>query len=94
MSDMMRYMNQEQLMKELEGLNLKELKQAIAAGVPGHAMYYAHELSRRKRAELNAFLEQQGRVATVETEVEAPEEEDSNGETGIQTSEEGREGDS
>ena len=79
MKDVMLHLSQEELIVELEKLNYKELKQCIASGIPGHAMYIAHDLSRKKKAEIAAFIEKQGSEATMKIEIENPPEDDKDG---------------
>lgn len=69
----MQDLSQETLIECLKTLNLRELKMAIGAGVPGHAMYVANELLSEKKQRMEMFIEQDGVTATVETDVTYPE---------------------
>jgi len=90
----MQDLDQEILIECLRTLNLRELKMAIGAGVPGHAMYEANRLLSEKKRRMEMFIEQDGAVATSETEIEYPQEVEQNGESEVRTFEEGRESDS
>ena len=91
---MMRDLDQITLMKDLETLNIRELRMAIGAGVPGHAMHKANELLRDKKIKMEEFIEQDNGTISVEYDEDQPVEMVNDGESGVQTSEERREGDS
>jgi hypothetical protein len=65
---MMRDIDQETLIKDLETLNIRELRFAIGAGVPGHAMHKANEILQQKKARMEAFIESDGNQAAYEAE--------------------------
>jgi hypothetical protein len=70
----MRDLAQEKLEECLKTLTYKELKKAIAAGVPGHCQHIAQELLRDFKKDLDAYLDKTGATASLETEVENAEE--------------------
>lgn len=72
----MKELSQEDLVECLETLNMKELKMVIGAGVPGHALFKAHELLREKKERMEMFIENEGTSATVEVETNEEEEEE------------------
>jgi hypothetical protein len=101
-------LDQETLKQHLSELSLKELKQALGAGVPGEAWRYACDRKKELDNEIKAIIEKHGKKAHMETEVESPPEilqefptddknltrtfteypigDETNGETGVQTS--------
>lgn len=86
----MKDLDQDTLMKCLEDLNIRELKQAIGSGVPGHAMHRANELLHEKKQKMEMFIEQDGKNASATVESENEKEDINDGESGICTSKEGR----
>jgi len=85
----MQDLSQEALIECLQTLNIRELKMAIGAGVPGHAMYEANKLLSEKKHRMEMFIESDGAVATVETELNEPVEVSEDAEKEFQPSEEG-----
>jgi len=83
----MRGMDQEELMAALEDLNIHELKQCLAAGVPGHAMHKANEILRRQKAEIKAYIEKKGAAASATVEVETQPEDKENDVENVRSSE-------
>jgi len=59
----MKMMDQHELIRCLQELNIRELRMAIGAGVPGSALLVAHGLLKQRTEELEAFLEQSGAQA-------------------------------
>ena len=87
-------LSQETLKECLKTLNLRELKMAIGAGVPGEAMRFANELLQKKKRRMELFIEQDGKTATSEVEIEFPPEGEKDGKGEVCTSEGEREKDS
>ena len=75
----MKMYKQEELMQLLEDLNYKELKMIAGCGVPGDAWRVCYDLLRKKKSELDLFIEQGGQQAHASVEHEGPEEEIPNG---------------
>jgi len=94
LQSVMKAMDQIELMKIIDDLNIHELKQCIAAGVPGDAMHHANLRLKELKAEIKAYIEKKGAEAHASVEVETTEEEDKDVVEGVQPSESGREGNS
>lgn len=60
---MMRQMTQEDLAVDLNGLTMKELKCALAAGVPGKCMHLANNLLNQYKDKMEAYLDADGNRA-------------------------------
>lgn len=93
-STVMKGMEQTELMEALHDLNIHELKQCLAAGVPGHAMHEANLLLRKLKEEIKAYIEKKGSEATAIVEVETSKEEKEDVVEGVRPSKERGEGDS
>ena len=91
---MMKDMDQEHLCRDLHSLTLLELKKALAAGVPGHAMHIANALLREKKAAMEVWIEEDGKKANLTVEMNSDEEVVVHRTPRIQTSKEGRKGNS
>jgi hypothetical protein len=72
-------MTQEELMRALDQLDLKELRQIQGCGVPGDAWRHCNECIRKKEAEIGLFIAQGGVQASATTEHETLEEENPDG---------------
>jgi len=94
LNTIMRSAEQPDLIKAVMDLNIHELKQCLAAGVPGDAMIVANARLKDLKAEIKAYIEKKGAEASASTVVETSPEESENELEGIRTSESGREGDS
>jgi len=94
LNTIMRSANQEELFEALKELNIHELKQCLAAGVPGDAMHFANLLLKDHKAKIKAYIEKKGAEATATTEVETSEEVKEDDVEGVRPSESGGEGDS
>jgi len=78
---MMRQMTQEDLAVDLNGLTMKELKCALAAGVPGKCMHLANNLLNQYKEKMEAYLDASGNRAHLALEAlddEGLEKEDKN----------------
>lgn len=94
LNTIMRSADQPDLIKAVMDLNIHELKQCLAAGVPGDAMVVANARLKDLKAEIKAYIEKKGAEASASTVVETSPEESENELEGIRTSESGREGNS
>jgi len=65
---MMKEMTQEDLAVDLNGLTMKELKCALAAGVPGKCMHLANHLLAQYKDKMEAYLEADGTKAHMRLE--------------------------
>lgn len=68
--DVMCYMTQEDLMRALDGLNLKELRQIQGCGVPGDAWRHCNELIRKRTQEIDLIIQDQGQKAHCKVDAE------------------------
>jgi len=87
-------MTQEELIDALGELNIHELKQCMAAGVPGHAMFYAVQRLSKLKAEIKAYIETKGAHGYATVNVGPTKEDKEDVVEGIRPSEKRREGDS
>lgn len=94
LNTIMRSADQEPLISAIMQLNIHELKQCMAAGVPGDAMAVANARLKDLKAEIKAYIEKKGAEASASTVVETNPEEPEDELEGIRTSESGREGNS
>jgi len=94
LQSVMKAMDQIELMKIIDDLNIHELKQCIAAGVPGDAMHHANLRLKELKAEIKAYIEKKGSEAHASVEVETIEERNKDVVERIFSSEGEREGDS
>lgn len=67
--DVMRYMDQDVLMRALDQLNLKELEQIQGCGVPGDAWRYCNDLIRKRKEEIDLIINKQGAEAIAQVEI-------------------------
>lgn len=65
-------MDQLELMKIIDELNIHELKQCLAAGVPGDAMHHANLRIKELKEEIKAYIDKKGAGASMTVEVEQP----------------------
>ena len=86
----MRSAEQPDLIDAVMHLNIHELKQCLAAGVPGDAMAVANARLKDLKAEIKAYIEKKGAEAHMTVEVDTEQEDDNNVDEGIRPS--GREG--
>ena len=94
LNTIMRSAEQPDLIKTVIDLNIHELKQCLAAGVPGDAMAVANARLKDLKAEIKAYIEKKGAETMAIVEVETQEEEDQNVVEGIRSSKERRESNS
>jgi len=87
-------MDQIELIEAVKQLNIHELKQCMAAGVPGDAMHVANRKLKDLKQEIKAYIEKKGAEASASVEVETQEEDKEDVVEGIRPSEKRREGDS
>jgi len=79
LNTIMRSAQQEDLIEAVMKLNIHELKQCLAAGVPGDAMHQANLRLKDLKAEISAYIEKKGAEASASIELETKEEEDNDG---------------
>jgi len=90
LNTIMRSADQPALIDAVMQLNIHELKQCIAAGVPGDAMAVANARLKDLKAEIKAYIEKKGAEASGSTVVNVQPEVENDELEGIRTS--GREG--
>ena len=94
LNTIMRSASQPDLINAVMKLNIHELKQCIAAGVPGDAMAVANARLKDLKAEIKAYIEKKGSEATATVILDDTKEVSKDELEGIRTSESGRENDS
>jgi len=94
LNTIMRSAEQPDLIKAVMDLNIHELKQCLAAGVPGDAMIVANARLKDLKAEIKAYIEKKGAEASATVILDATKEGSEDELEGIRTSESGREGNS
>jgi len=94
LNTIMRSAKQEELIDAIMQLNIHELKQCLAAGVPGDAMHVANRKLKDLKAEIKAYIDKKGAEAHATVEIDKDKEEKENELEGIRSSETEREGDS
>jgi len=94
LNTIMRSADQPKLIDAVMQLNIHELKQCLSAGIPGDAMAVANARLKDLKAEIKAYIEKKGAVASATVVVDEHKEEDQDELEGIRTSESGRESNS
>lgn len=80
----MKGIDQEELIQHLKTLNYPELKAVVSCGVPGHAQQHALLMLKEKRDKLDAWVKDGGIEADMEAEIQVPEGFEDDGSEGIQ----------
>jgi len=83
-------MDQIELIEAIKMLNIHELKQTMAAGIPGDAMHVANRRLKDLKQEIKAYIEEKGKGASFTTKVDVPKEVEGDELEGVCTSEERR----
>jgi hypothetical protein len=81
--DVMKYMDQDSLMRALDNLNLKELEQIQGCGVPGDAWRHCNDLIRQRKEEIDLIIKKQGAEATATVDHNTITETEDHGTTGV-----------
>jgi len=90
----MKGMEQEELIRDIETLNYNELKAVVSCGVPGHAQPQALIRLKEKRDALDAWVSSGGVEATMNVEIDEDQKNGEDEDERICTSESRRESDS
>ena len=94
LNSVMKGMMQEDLIAALMDLNIHELKQCLAAGVPGDAMHIANQRLKALKEDIKAYIEKKGAEAHATVVINDVKEEDKHVVEGILPSKSKREGNS